>query len=36
MEAADNTSEFSAPWDVGLCQRVAVVPLAMKNHPALP
>ena len=36
MDGVDNTSEFSAPWDVGLCQRVAVLPLVMKNYPALP
>jgi hypothetical protein len=36
MDSPGNTSEFSAPWDVGLCQRVAILPLAMKTYPGLP
>jgi len=36
MDAADNTSEFSAPWELGLCQRVVMLPLVMRNHPAQP
>ncbi len=36
MDAADNTSEFSAPWELGLCQRVVMLPLVMRNHPGQP
>jgi len=32
MDAADNTSEFSAPWELGLCQRVVMLPLGLYNY----